>query len=564
MDGGTTMSGRADEYDRKRDGRAASVALALGVSALFMIVSISAFAVDSDSDPNVASSCREGAAKGRPLNSWTSHVYELPPCVGWDVHFWEFKNEHGHGFHIDTNSSSYHSFDFMGLSKITIPVGSPGIVEVSGHFSVWDNFEISYKYYRIVEVFVLDAESMEMLARAPVLDEDYVRGCWYEQSVTLSDEDLYPGRPVKIGVGRFDYWGTDWRATVEAAGVRVSFPSWEAYQTDPSASVAWSPAPDCSSFPHGAGAGILLEDDEYQPASDFDMMGVTTNTYSTQKGKMQIRGHFAIADELPEEERSISIYVLDADDYAIIDQRTISASTWKEGELHYMEIVIDGLAPGEKVRLGFGRHYDSSWGSGPWHLWAGWTGLIVIPTENWGGGLRTFFTLDLDEGLNLFTVPLLQYYYASTLGLMNGDTVSRWDPSTQTYDKIYTVGISGPESDFRIEGSCSYWIDAVVAQSLVLEGTETTGPISRTITVPYGGGYDCIGLISLDTTYLASEVTGMYSGTLENVSMWDSSSQSWMTYDPASPSSDFLLIPGKGLLVFCSDNGTLSYTTWRM
>lgn len=174
---------------------------------------------------------------------------------------------------------------------------------------------------------------------------------------------------------------------------------------------------------------------------------------------------------------------------------------------------------------------------------------------------RTTFVLNLAEGWNLVTVPLVNHgYNASTLGLADGDIVSRWDAMTQSYDKEYVVGESDPSEDFALEPSTGYWICVNSTATLVLYGHEASQTQFRAIDVPEGGGWVYVGLASLDTTFWASELIEMFSGNITVVTAWDPAEQEWGDYYIVQfPETDFPLVPGEGLLVHCLDDGVLSY-----
>ena len=173
----------------------------------------------------------------------------------------------------------------------------------------------------------------------------------------------------------------------------------------------------------------------------------------------------------------------------------------------------------------------------------------------------TSCTLELVAGWNLVTVPLINHGHdASTLGLSVGDMISKWDPATQTYVKSYIVGISGPDQDFTIEPSWSYWIYSGTTKSLILWGEVPSGEQSRTVTVPPGGGWVQVGLASLRTDLWASDIVDMYDPPLlEMVSRWNADTQTYSNYLVQFGLIDFQLSPGDGLWLYVGMSGELSY-----
>ncbi len=165
-------------------------------------------------------------------------------------------------------------------------------------------------------------------------------------------------------------------------------------------------------------------------------------------------------------------------------------------------------------------------------------------------------------GWNLVSIPLVDHgYMASTLpGLSSGDMVSRWDSSTQTYDKSYIVGISDSGSDFAIEPSWSYWVGSGTAKSVEFFGREPAELQTRTVEVPYGGGWVQVGLASLQTTWWASDLVDMYTADLLTmVSRWNSDTQTYSSYIVEFDTGDFQLNPGDGLWLYVEGSGVLSY-----
>ena len=171
------------------------------------------------------------------------------------------------------------------------------------------------------------------------------------------------------------------------------------------------------------------------------------------------------------------------------------------------------------------------------------------------------FDLSLVKGWNFVCVPLAgSGYKASTLGLMFGDVVAGWNSTLQTYDKGYIVGISPPAADFAIVDGAGYWIYAGAAETLHLKGSVPTGVQSTSIQVPSGGGWAAVGLQSLNTTRYASAIPPMYSGgSISMVVAYDPVTGTYKAYYTGLPFTDFLLVPGQGLWLWCTASGTLTY-----
>jgi len=175
--------------------------------------------------------------------------------------------------------------------------------------------------------------------------------------------------------------------------------------------------------------------------------------------------------------------------------------------------------------------------------------------------IHVAFALNLVSGWNFVTVPLVGFgYMASTLGLMDGDIVAGYNPETGVYDQIFVVGFYPPEYDFAISESTGYWISAGAAETLQLYGSIPTVSMSRTITVPAGGGWAIVGFNTLKTTMLASDIPGMFSGgTIDVVASYDPVTGEYTMYITEFGFYDFPLVPGHAYWCACSASGTLTY-----
>jgi hypothetical protein len=166
------------------------------------------------------------------------------------------------------------------------------------------------------------------------------------------------------------------------------------------------------------------------------------------------------------------------------------------------------------------------------------------------------FTVQIQRGWNMITIPVQGGdYKASTLGLNMFDGVVGWNPSTQTYDKNYIVGL--PTADFTLESSTSYWVFANGPRTLFFEGACPTVQQSTSFST---GGWITVGLCSLNTGLHASDLVSMYSGAaVSGVAMWDASAQRFITYIPGLPTDNFALVPGQGYWMMVSGAGTFTY-----
>jgi len=169
------------------------------------------------------------------------------------------------------------------------------------------------------------------------------------------------------------------------------------------------------------------------------------------------------------------------------------------------------------------------------------------------------FVLNLAQGWNMVTVPLVGYgYNASTLGLLQGDVVAGWNG--MIYNQSFTVLRSPARYDFAIEESTGYWIYSGVAKTIRLYGSVPTTTQTKVVTVTAGGGWALIGFESLNTTRNASWIKTMYSGgVITTVAAYNTTSGRYDVYT-GYYRTDFVLVPGQGYWVYCTASGTLSYS----
>ena len=174
------------------------------------------------------------------------------------------------------------------------------------------------------------------------------------------------------------------------------------------------------------------------------------------------------------------------------------------------------------------------------------------------------FTRNLVTGWNFVSVPRIGFgYKASTLGLMAGDTVSRWNTLTKTYTS-HIVGFPG--NDFNILAGVGYWINVPSGtRTLILQGTIPQTTQYTTILVPTGppaGGWAMIGFSSLKTTWHAADVPAMYNiaDSITTVARWNPATKSYTSWVSLFPTSNnFLLVPGQAYWILCGSSGVLAY-----
>ena len=104
-----------------------------------------------------------------------------------------------------------------------------------------------------------------------------------------------------------------------------------------------------------------------------------------------------------------------------------------------------------------------------------------------------------------------------------------------------------------------YWISSTRDRTVELTGEIPTSPVARTIPVPGAGGWALVGVPSMEGGLLASDIVAMYSGAVSMVCSYNELTQTYTTYYPMYPFTDFPLTVGEGLWVFCGASGVLTY-----
>jgi hypothetical protein len=170
--------------------------------------------------------------------------------------------------------------------------------------------------------------------------------------------------------------------------------------------------------------------------------------------------------------------------------------------------------------------------------------------------------LHLVAGWNLISLPFVNHSYtAQTMGLMTGDVVIGWNSASRSYDRTCIVGISPPSTDFPIEDSTGYWIHTSMTRDITIIGSLPPATMTRSVTVPAGGGWVLMGFAGLSTQRHASNVPAWYSGGSVSVVVRYVPGIIYQTYIPGLPFSDFTLVPGEGYWVYVTASGTFTYPT---
>ncbi len=191
--------------------------------------------------------------------------------------------------------------------------------------------------------------------------------------------------------------------------------------------------------------------------------------------------------------------------------------------------------------------------------------MTGVPGHNVSSSAKISISFDvqLAPGWNMVTVPLNWTYAASTLGLSMGDMILKWNSVTQAYGMPYIVGVSAPSFDFAIEQGTSYLVWTSAAETLHIYGSVPVGPISRSIDVPSGGGWVLLGLLGVDATRHASDLSAAFSSVhgdrLTMVAAYVSGSfTTWVLHNSHTP--DFLLTPGRAYWCWVTASGSVTYT----
>ena len=169
------------------------------------------------------------------------------------------------------------------------------------------------------------------------------------------------------------------------------------------------------------------------------------------------------------------------------------------------------------------------------------------------------YTMNLTTGWNLVSLPLVGYgYKASTLGLLNGDTVSTWNPPYRTYTS-HVVGI--PTNDFAIIPGKGYWINVPAgARSLTIYGVVPNAVQTIAIDVPPGGGWALIGFVGLNNHWNARDIPGLCNASVTMIAKWNPATKSYTNWLPGIPTiNNFGIVPGAGYWILVSQDCVITY-----
>ena len=171
--------------------------------------------------------------------------------------------------------------------------------------------------------------------------------------------------------------------------------------------------------------------------------------------------------------------------------------------------------------------------------------------------------IPLMDGWNLISIPAdVTGLRASTLGLRNGDIVSSWNSTSQSFSEFYVVGLSPSMLDFELTPSNGYWIYTAAHETVKLKSSVPHMPQSKHLNVPHGGGWTMIGFESFNTTRSASDIPLM-TDVIDSVTIvagYDPSSGSYLYYTPGLPFTDFVLVPGQAYWCWLTTSSTLTYS----
>ncbi len=200
----------------------------------------------------------------------------------------------------------------------------------------------------------------------------------------------------------------------------------------------------------------------------------------------------------------------------------------------------------------------------PGHVFVAWQDDKAGTSDVYlaAGYIPNLYDLPFVGGWNFFSLFIANSTYkASTLGLMKGDMVAQWNISRGVYDKLYVVGVSPPISDFAIRQSTGYWVYALAAETISLNGTVPTSKQSKTLTGPTGGYWAAVGFVAFNSTRRASDIPAMYSvtGGVTAVASYNPTTGKYSIYVVGLPSTDFKVVPGQAYWVWCVTSGVLSY-----
>jgi hypothetical protein len=179
---------------------------------------------------------------------------------------------------------------------------------------------------------------------------------------------------------------------------------------------------------------------------------------------------------------------------------------------------------------------------------------IVLEVSPW--------KLHLHAGWNLISMPFIYHNYtAATMGLMKGDIVVKWNSTWRNYTS-FIVGVTPAYLAFPIEDSTGYWVYSAIAKDIALNGSLPPATMTKSVTVPAGGGWVLTGFAGLSTQRHASDVPTWYTGgSVVVVVAYDPILKIYRSYIPRLPPSDFAIVPGAGYWVYVTASGWMTYPT---
>jgi hypothetical protein len=99
------------------------------------------------------------------------------------------------------------------------------------------------------------------------------------------------------------------------------------------------------------------------------------------------------------------------------------------------------------------------------------------------------------------------------------------------------------------------------AKNLVLQGAVPTALYqNKVVDVPATGGWVLIGFCSKNTTRVAQDLAGMYTGgTISTVVKWNAATGLYTTHIMGLPLNNFVLTPGLGFWIYVNGDGLFHY-----
>jgi predicted RNA-binding Zn-ribbon protein involved in translation (DUF1610 family) len=379
---------------------------------------------------------------GSQINDWASRT--IP--YGHYVNFTEISTPYGLGYHVDSIGNSLYAYHFMGCTNKTFIVAPDGTLTVWGWFRQSDTFDASLQPgRRTVLIYISYADSPGAIAKVVVALTCDDGTDWRFRNITAYG--LCPGKFAQIGIGRGDYWETEWNQAAEWAGVHVS--------EDPvgsSWSATSSPSGHTFSFytfatPFGLGYHI----DSSGPTDfSYDFYGYTNEVFTVgRSGEVRVRGWFKQYDSYYGTYlKEVNVFAVSASNPSVY-QKGVTVLDYTDGnDWEYKDVVIGGLAPGSQVRIGVGRH--DGWAA-DWMLTAEWACIEILPEnfENPAPGLKWNINLGQQSNSSILVADLdLDGRTEALVGTFDGSVYCvdcltgtlDWSYHTYTFDAKPALG----------------------------------------------------------------------------------------------------------------------------